>query len=60
MNNFVFVWPDGKAILPNYVTKQFHEVVKESTLPKVRLHDLRHSSASNLLAMGFSIVEVQQ
>lgn len=59
-NNLVFVWPDGKAILPNYVTKQFHEVVKESTLPKVRLHDLRHSSASNLLAMGFSIVEVQQ
>jgi len=60
MNNFVFVWPDGKAILPNYVTKQFHKVVKESPLPKVRLHDLRHSSASNLLAMGFSIVEVQQ
>ena len=54
----MFTWPDGKALLPNYVTKQFHKVVKESDLPKVRLHDLRHSVASNLLAMGFSISEV--
>lgn len=29
-------------------------------MPNVRLHDLRHSAASNLLNMDFSIVEVQQ
>ena len=27
-------------------------------LERVRLHDLRHSTASNLLAHGFSVVEV--
>ena len=57
--DFVFTWPDGNPITPNYVTRIFHNVVVESELPPVRLHDLRHSTASNLLEHGFSVVEVQ-
>lgn len=57
--DFVFTWPDGNPITPNYITRIFHNVVTESDLPPVRLHDLRHSTASNLLANGFSVVEVQ-
>lgn len=57
--DFVFTWPDGNPITPNYITRVFHNVVVESDLPPVRLHDLRHSTASNLLAHGFSVVEVQ-
>ena len=30
----------------------------KSDLPVIRFHDLRHSSASNLLNMGFSVVDV--
>ena len=57
--NQVFVWKDGTPITPNYLSKEFHRVVKNSHLPCIRLHDLRHSAASNLLANGFSVVEVQ-
>ena len=59
LNDFVFVWEDGKPILPNYLSKTFHKIVEKSNLPTIRLHDLRHSTASNLLANGFSVVEVQ-
>lgn len=58
-NNYVFVWEDGTPITPNYVTRTFHKVVEASHLPNIRLHDLRHSAASNLLANGSSVVEAQ-
>ena len=58
-SNLVFVWPDGSPITPNYVTRKFHSLIKSSDLPHVRLHDLRHSTASNLLSKGFSLVDIQ-
>ena len=58
-SNLVFVWPDGSPITPNYVTRKFHNLIKNSDLPHVRLHDLRHSTASNLLSKGFSLVDIQ-
>jgi len=58
-SDFVFTWPDGTLISPNYVTRMFHKVIAASDLPPIRLHDLRHSTASNLLANNFSVVEVQ-
>ena len=58
-NDFVFTWEDGSPITPNYLTRMFHKKISQSDLPAVRLHDLRHSTASNLLASGFSVVEVQ-
>ena len=39
--------------------RAFHKVVEASRLPNIRLHDLRHSAASNLLANGSSVVEAQ-
>ena len=58
-NNLVFVWDDGTPITSNYVTRTFHKVIEASHLPTIRLHDLRHSSASNILSKGSSVVEVQ-
>lgn len=57
-SDYVCTWPDGKIISPNYLTRTFHSVVSRSSLPQIRLHDLRHSAASNLLNMGFSVVQV--
>lgn len=59
-SDFICTWPDGKPIAPNYLSRTFHRVIACSALPQIRLHDLRHSCASNLLANGFSVVEVQQ
>ena len=58
-NNLVFVWEDGTPITPNYLTSHFHRIVKQSQLPTIRVHDLRHSAASNLISHGMSVVDVQ-
>ena len=50
---------NGKPISPNYLSKHFHAVVKD-VFKKVRLHDLRHSSATNLLEMGFTVAQVAE
>ena len=59
-NDYVCTFDNGKVITPNYLSKSFHKVIVNSDLPQVRLHDLRHSSASNLLAQGFSVVQVAE
>ncbi len=59
-SDYVCTFDDGTVISPNYLSRTFHKIISESDLPSIRLHDLRHSAASNLLNMGFSIVEVQQ
>ncbi|MBQ1412938.1 MAG: site-specific integrase [Clostridia bacterium] len=59
-SDFVCTWPDGKLISPNYLTKTYHKMIANSDLPQVRFHDLRHSTASNLLAQGFSIAQVAE
>lgn len=57
-SDYVCTWPDGRIILPNYLSKSFHKILKDSDLPMVRLHDLRHSTASNLIDGNMSIVRV--
>ena len=59
-DDYICTWADGSVIEPNYLSKKFHSIIIKSTLPHIRLHDLRHSTASNLLSMGFSYVEIQQ
>lgn len=59
-NDYVCTWQDGNVIEPNYLTRKFHDVIMQSDLPKIRLHDLRHSVASNLLNMGFTVVQVAE
>lgn len=59
-SDYVCTHPNGEVITPNYLTRVFHSVVVKSDLPPVRLHDLRHSVASNLLSSGFSVVQVQE
>lgn len=57
-SGYVCTWPDGRVISPNYLTRTFHDMLEDSHLPHVRLHDLRHSTASNLLQNGASLPAV--
>lgn len=60
VNDYVCTWSNGEVISPNYLTKTFSSVIAKSTLPKIRLHDLRHSVATNLLHNGVQVVDVQE
>jgi hypothetical protein len=42
----VFAKADGSALVPDSVSQRFDRLVIRTTLPPVRLHDLRHLAAS--------------
>ena len=59
-DNFVFVTPLGEILKPGYLTQHFNILQKKHNLRHIRWHDLRHTSASLLLANGGSIKEIQE
>jgi integrase len=48
----VFSRPDGGLLRPDNVTAAFTRAVHRAGLPRIRLHDLRHTHASLALAAG--------
>ena len=48
----MFTGADGGPLSPEYLTRTFGKLIKETGLPPVRLHDLRHGAASLALAAG--------
>jgi len=59
-NDFICKQASGKPFYPNYITERFSKLIVRYSLPKIRFHDLRHSSATMLLANGFSLKEIQE
>lgn len=57
---FVFTDGLGQPLKPAYVTRCFDRLVEQTGMRKVRLHDLRHSSATIGLASGESLLEVSR
>jgi integrase len=54
----VFCAPDGQSIRPDTLTQAWTRAVKHSKLPRIRLHDLRHTHASHQLAVHANHREV--
>ena len=48
-DEFVFARPDGRPVHPDYFSQCWDRLVAASPLPRIRLHDLRHTHASILL-----------
>ena len=59
-SDFVCVWPDGRIILPGYVSHNFKKLLVKYDLPEIRFHDLRHTEGSLLLAQGVNIKQIQE
>jgi integrase len=57
---FFFVQPNGQPWHPDTVTKRFDLLVRDSGLPPIRLHDLRHCAATYLKAAGADIKDIQE
>ena len=51
-SGFVFVRENGEPLHPETITSMFAALVEKAGVPKIRLHDLRHTSASLALAAG--------
>lgn len=56
---YIHTWEDGRVFRPDYVTRSFQRVLKAHNLPKMRFHDLRHSTASILFDMGWGLEDVK-
>ncbi|WP_235907997.1 site-specific integrase [Aeromicrobium yanjiei] len=61
-NDHTLVFTDAKGgyLNPIAVTRRFDRLLAENDLPRIRLHDLRHTSASIGLASGESLLEVSR
>lgn len=53
--DLVFAREDGSPIHPDYFSQSFDRAVKRLKLPKIRLHDLRHTHATLGLGAGVPI-----
>ena len=58
-NDYVCTYPDGQPIKPDYVSNHFVLLLRKHGLPRIRFHDLRHSSASYLKHLGFDLKDIQ-
>lgn len=59
-DGFVFIREDATAVMPDYVSKHFIALTKKAGLPRIRLHDLRHSHASMALEAGIDVKVVSE
>jgi integrase len=58
-NDLVFTNPGGTRLHPAQLTYEFYKIVRENELPPIRLHDVRHGTATHALTAGIDIKLVQ-
>lgn len=56
---YLFERADGSPMRPDCVTRSFQRALARAGLPKMRFHDLRHSTASILFDRGWELEDVK-
>jgi integrase len=56
----VFTTPMGRPVDGTWAIKWFHRVLDQAGLPRIRIHDLRHTAATHLLRRGVHPKVVQE
>ena len=59
-NDYVCIKADGTLIQPDEASAKFRSLLNKKKMPIIRLHDLRHSCASMLIAQGVDIKVIQE
>lgn len=59
-DRLVFCHEDGSPYSPNFITNRWNELVKDSGLKRIRLHDARHTYATLLLEANVNLKVVQE
>lgn len=57
---FVIRQEDGSPFCPDSMTRKWTRFLERNKLPRIRLHDLRHSNATALIQAGVNPRVVQQ
>ena len=57
--DFVCVDKTGCLIQPDYITHKFPQILKKYNLRPIRFHDLRHSCATIMLYLGYTLKDIQ-
>jgi integrase len=58
-SGYVFVRSDGSPIHPGYASGRFRLLVRQTNVPPIRLHDLRHGAASLAHEAGADLKTLQ-
>ncbi len=58
--DLVFANEFGRPLGEDKVTENFHRALERAGLPRVRFHDLRHTAATNMMALGVHAKVVQE
>lgn len=57
--DFVCVDAMGMLIQPDFITQKFPQLLDKYGLRRIRFHDLRHSCATVMLYLGYSLKDIQ-
>lgn len=57
--DFLCVDPMGTLLQPDYITHKFGQILKKYGLRPIRYHDLRHSCATIMLYLGYTLKDIQ-
>jgi integrase len=59
-SGLVFVREDGAGLDPVWVARRFQQLVANARLPRIRVHDVRHSWATAALGAGVPLKVVSE
>lgn len=57
--DFVCVDDMGTLLQPDFVSQKFRKILEKYSLRHIRFHDLRHSCATIMLYLGYSLKDIQ-
>jgi integrase len=60
LSGHVFVDANAEPLQPGWVSRRFTQLITDAGLPRIRFHDLRHTSATLGLAAGESLKAVSR
>ena len=57
--DFICVDGMGNLLQPDFVSQKFQKLLRQYNLRPIRFHDLRHSCATIMLYLGYSLKDIQ-
>jgi integrase len=57
---WMFTRPDGRPVHPHSISQTFERIARRAGVPVIRLHDLRHTAGTLLIAAGVPVKVVSE